>query len=82
MKREPTGDVRPEARPAARPPKRGINCDTFRQLEGITPEIVADMSYCLHGDGYDRVNKKTLAFMGRHNLRWVSLYGNNVELGR
>ena len=77
MREETTG----APRQSARPPRRGINFNTFCRLEGITPEIVADMEHCLHGDGYDRVNQKTRAFMRRHNLAWVSLYGADWELG-
>jgi hypothetical protein len=59
---------------------RYINFSTFCQLPGVTSEMIADMSYCLHGDGYDRVKPSTRAFMRQHNLGSVSLYGQDSPL--
>jgi hypothetical protein len=73
-------DLTGEPRQEARPPRRYLNFTTFCQLPGVTSEMIADMSYCLHGDGYDRVKPATLAFMWRHNLAWVSLYGQDGTL--
>ena len=75
---EPTA----KKQPVPRPPRRGRSFKTFCTLDGITPEIVNDMHRCLRGDGYDRVNRTTRAFMTRHNLEWVHLYAADVELGR
>jgi hypothetical protein len=66
----------------ASPPRRGLSWATFKTLPGITPKIIGDMAHVLHGDGYGNVTPATRAFMRQHNVAWVSLYGEDWELGR
>jgi len=68
------------ASPASRPPRRGLSWDTFQTLDGITPQIHADMAQSMYGDGYHRVGRETRAFMHRHNIAWVGLHSTDCVL--